>query len=498
MNSQYAAILREKIAQLTHADRIPDIVANKWIENTLRIDPERIEWHIARANGFGGSDAGPCIAGYLGLPNWHPIDRIVKGKLLLLPPDGPNDDTRRGSELEEHVRARFEHRLSQMPGMEWERSREVEAAIFNTPNKVYPWVRSSVDGIYVINGHRILVDFKAPTEGSLESYRRAFASLENIPVEERCIDGGYVLDYRSQLHHYRLDAECKGIDIDAMWLVMYDYKRNDVEIFVVEHEHALDALLIEAESFAYEHVLNGTIPEPVKREEFVVAEADDDVQSSAHLFVIGKVIESWLKRANGDNRKVVEDYIGMRASLADKRLIIGDYMEIKGERVFDVEAGVARLRELGWSDQQVDELRSAPKYDVKKLPVAYNILLAATRNLLLAVAENGDKQAAIEAMAALVPGLPVKEQGAFDPILVEKALVSCNESPDFYLKEELSSQLARAGHLTAGLDERRELVEGELGDAMFRILSLIKSPAVEAEACAEFDVASDAPRKATN
>jgi len=219
----------------------------------MRIDPDRVEWHIQRAGGFGGSEAGLLLewatqndpSPIVGT-GWGTPARLVRQKLLMLAPDAPGIDARRGIALELVIAQIFEDTLAR-DGKIWKRRDDLKHIVELGGHPAMPWMRASLDGLYEINSKLWIVDFKAPSETSLEKHR------EKLSV-------GYI----SQLNHYAMVARRFGVEIDNLALVMFDYRRfgeKPLIIFEVQPDLELQRRIAKGgRSLWHEYVLAGLVP----------------------------------------------------------------------------------------------------------------------------------------------------------------------------------------------------------------------------------------------
>lgn len=248
------ARLSALIDALPQASVVDAATRHAWLGQTLRVDPGRVEWHIARAGGFGGSEAGlllewatrhderPVVG-----TGWGSVERLVRQKLLLLAPDAPGIDALRGIALEPMIASLFEEFLTRS-GRVWSRRDDVRRLVEDGPHPGMPWLRASLDGVYEIDGGLWIVDFKAPSETSLEKHREEVST-------------GYV----AQLNHYALVAAGKGVPVRGLALAMLDYRRfgdNPIAFFEVPGSDFMRRRIAEgARVLWHEHVLAGRVPE---------------------------------------------------------------------------------------------------------------------------------------------------------------------------------------------------------------------------------------------
>lgn len=185
------------LAHLPQKDAIQPEDAQRWLRGMSKYHSDRIDFHLRRLEGFGGSEAGAIARGVNGKPvsGFSSLERIVEQKLLKRLPDFQTSHMERGIVLEELARLAFMYR--------YEAARDVEAlsAINNAPKDPRcPWLQGNADDVTVLAGKRFLIDFKVPS---------TFDEL----VDE---------DYVYQLHHYGLIARFASVPIDGYLLTKLD------------------------------------------------------------------------------------------------------------------------------------------------------------------------------------------------------------------------------------------------------------------------------------
>jgi predicted phage-related endonuclease len=443
------------IARLPHAGRIAEADAARWTRRTLAMDPERIRWHVARAGGVGGSEVTSLLVWAFGEGTAREsAERLGKRKLLMLPPDSPNEDTARGNFLEPFVREVYEKRLTR-EGRNWRRREDLRSIVEAGPHPDMPWLRASLDGLYEIDGKLVLPDFKAPSESSLDGYLR---------------HGDYD-DYRAQLNHYHAVASARGVQVDALHLVFFDYRRAGTEGVAVR-DIAIDLemqsrIAAAADDFWNGYVVNGLVPRGDRERLLRHPDVPRDVEEAAARAVSAKIV---LERATDifeDSRKIVTRWVEGAGRLGDGVLPLGSFaedargfLEVRGKETFDIERAVARLLELGRSPEEVEELRGEPGYDSKKLAATWEALQAAGKAALEADVLPAD----VSKKLAKALGRSVgKETGDYDEELVRSALESLGELPHDFVVECVSTNLPRGK--APDLLERKEIV-GSAAEAL--------------------------------
>lgn len=458
--------LLRRIARLPQARLIDQADALRWVQRVLAIDPTRAIWHVARAGGVGGSEAGSLVAwAYETFQSRNTAEQLAKNKLLILPPYRSNDDTARGSFLEPHVQAVYEARLD-AEGRTWRRRDDIKARVEAAPHPQYPWLRASLDGVYEVDGRVVLVDFKCPSEETLQSY------LRHQDFH----------DYRAQLNHYCLVAEGHGERIDDLVLALYDYRRAGtvgVHAIPIERDPALmDQIVAASSAFWNDHVLQGVVPEesvtPVLRADNGVPA---EIEAQARRAVILKITSDRATKAWDEARADIEHWVSSTGALGDGELRLGDFsgsegedpqaglLVIKGKSVLDVDAAAARLSDLGMPEHEIEALREPDKYDPKKIAPAYDGILRLLGDLRRAAADGGDLKDFESAIETALSSAPRKTKGTFNVGKITEALESFQEAPYQFHTEHVASGLPRSKD--PGLEELRALVgvalDGQVG-----------------------------------
>lgn len=449
-----------RIGRLPHAGVIDPENALRWVRLTMGIDPERIGWHIARAGGIGGSEAGTVLSwAYGDFHSRNTAERMGKQKLLVLPPERANDDMSRGAYLEDHIKAVYEARLTR-DGRKWRERLDLKKVIEASPHPELPFLRASLDGIYEIDGAIVITDFKAPSEESLDGY-----------VKHRDFH-----DYVAQLNHYHLVAEGHGVRVDALELAMYDYRRVasvGCQVFPIAIDPVLQQKIVSAaSSFWNDYVMMGCYPEEAEE---AVLQADagipNDIEQLARRTVVNKMVADKATKDYEAGREEIGRWVGATGTLGDGMLPLGrfadegfpdaqGFLQVRAERVFDTARAVQRLRDLGVPDKELEAMRGPDKYDSKKLPAAYDAMVKLLARVSEALSASGADPALLADVDKALKRAPVREKGDFDEEKLAAALDSLHETPYSFFTEKISSGLPRGKRLD--LDERRAVVAERL------------------------------------
>lgn len=241
----------ERIRSLPQSACIPTARAENWLSAVLAVEPDRAAWHIERLFGLGGSDIGSVLLHdrtRRGLnvdeTPFTDASAIVKSKLMLMHPTPPEGPTEWGTLLEPVIQRLALRRFGAV------QDKDVLQAVEQSPfSQRYPWARCNLDDIWILNGKRVLVDYKAP--GDVAHFFSAGAPTE----------------YRCQLDLYSLRLEELGAPIDFRCLVVLDPALRIPRMVFVPRNDDLQAEMLEAGDFAWNnYVLKGVVPDPMPQE----------------------------------------------------------------------------------------------------------------------------------------------------------------------------------------------------------------------------------------
>jgi hypothetical protein len=128
----------------------------KWIDAMAAREPERLVWHALRQSGFSGSEVGTLVENRRSRrAHFGSARKLVMQKLFMVTPDNPNEHMLRGIETEDMHRGKF-LKL-------WNATRDTAAFdALSAARGRYPFLRYSPDDVVIIQGARVLVDYKSP------------------------------------------------------------------------------------------------------------------------------------------------------------------------------------------------------------------------------------------------------------------------------------------------------------------------------------------------
>ena len=430
------------LCQLPQATAIDKKHAQAWLSYVAANDPERVEWHAARASGIGGSEAGAVLAWYSGeIKARKGATSLVKDKLLLRTPERANADMMRGTVLEDHIRIVFETRLDK-EGRQWKRRPDLEAAVNAATPQQYPWMRANVDAIYDVDGAMVIVDFKAPSETSLITQLRTEGNDE----------------YKAQLNHYAIVADAAGFPPAALWLVLYDYVRvatDGVQIVDVKLDPMMQQAIVEGSAELWnEWIMKGQIPPFAIREEAEPSTAPpQDIQYAAVRASRSKLLAEAALKEYERCRTEVSDWVSKQGELGELPLFLGPVepegkglLKVTAKRnLLDMDEAVGRLYDLGLQDTDIDELKVIGTYkDASVLADRYDTLRSVCMGILGTLAKNELPDTdTLALLAKQLDKTPARNSDTFNPESVRRALVACGEMPYEFEREVVSAVVDR-------------------------------------------------------
>lgn len=256
----YYTLLNELKKELAKAPQsryfTKDAVVN-WVKSVFKYDIEKALWHAKRVSGIGGSEIGPIVRHYMELDasakqlnfatqefGFASVQEIYNSKILKDPITIPTPDMLRGIINEPAARSAF-LRHAQSKGWNVEIDEEAKAAFSTFKDPLMPWLRYSEDDVFLIDGKRVLLDYKCPDESPLTHHLN--------------------FDYKAQLNHGALLLERAGLNVDALMLVKYNVM--DQSVLTIDVDNDLGDIIRKAgDHFWTHHVLTNT-PVPYKPRE---------------------------------------------------------------------------------------------------------------------------------------------------------------------------------------------------------------------------------------
>ena len=302
------------VKALPHAGAIPEERATRWILRTVEAEAGRMRgtntgisvhgmqdavfWHLRRATGIGGSDAGAVLAESRGqTPTFSTARNIAAEKLLLLPPQPATPAMMRGIRAEPWLQRMF---LDQT-GAQSETDALGTLRAMRDPDA--PWrIGTPDDFVHLVvdpeTGARRMIDYKCP----------------GTEVYAKMRDDGIGLDYTCQMHHYQAIATHAGIPFDSMAIAAFDAENFVVQEFPVAHDPALAAELERACAGFWRLVESGTLPEP-QAGPARLAPSEDASARLAHMTMLRAVSDEIGTRIAGFRDEFERQYRDQRGEL---------------------------------------------------------------------------------------------------------------------------------------------------------------------------------------
>lgn len=242
-----------KLKRLPQAPYVPEARMQRWLKTVLQRDPDRVDWHIERLSGFGGSEIGTLVLGRRGEKGKFSTARdIMLQKLLIYPPLDPTHEMVMGIIGEPLVRHRF---LRYCQG---QRRQDIVKRYQGHLHSEYPWMRVTPDDVVSLalfddKIEDVVIDYKLPSENTMDEYR-----------DEEAID----FEYSCQLTQGMLIGQDLGVNTHNSILVNLDTKQPDTgyinaRLFPFNHDLANE--IIEAGNYYYTMLINGLVPEADER-----------------------------------------------------------------------------------------------------------------------------------------------------------------------------------------------------------------------------------------
>ncbi|MCW3782594.1 YqaJ viral recombinase family protein [Defluviimonas salinarum] len=281
------------IGALPQRAAIKDENVDRWLERTMRMAIGRMElehgegkatvadvhrhvlWHVRRASGIGGSEAGTVLKHFRGKRGtFGDAHNLVLEKLLILSPQPSTEEMARGVRAEPVLQQMYlaatgartdKEALARLKGFRWDK----RPASIGTPDDI----------VVMPDGVRRCVDYKCPSADVISEY-------EKTGVSE---------DYVCQLHHYGILAMAAGAKFDVMSVECFDARSFKIMSFPVAFDIDLaKELASSCHRIWHEFVMMGVVPD-APRPDTLALEDEAIVQfgvEAAMLKILGSEIEA--------------------------------------------------------------------------------------------------------------------------------------------------------------------------------------------------------------
>lgn len=308
-----------------------------WVDRVMSIDPERIEWHVRRLSGFGGSEIGVLIGALRGY--FHPhssATALVAQKLLHSLPEEPNGHMLRGQLLEDFARDMYRRQILEIYPQAKPRD-DIIADLGKFRDAERPWIIGTPDEVMELEPGKIwIIDYKCPTPDALAEY-----GVSGVPFY-----------YAAQLHHYRHIAEKMGYEIDGMQLASLDYVKFRMDLRDVPYDPVLaEECIFAGDHFWNNYLLKGLIPSSGAGKTYGSSEdVHDNIAEATALYAIYKNIGNHFSK-QGDLVAKTLSSSGLTLDPSVDSISVG-IVDVKAERSFDEKAMAAELKSHGMDPKE--------------------------------------------------------------------------------------------------------------------------------------------------
>ncbi len=202
------------------------------------------------------------------------------------------------------------------------------------------------------SGGITIIDFKAPKPDILEDYA----------------ENGISIDYVAQLHHIRSIAVDRGMQVNGMMNVFFDYEGrlgatmpekmenafNAVAIRV-HYDPDLEATLIAAgEQYWNEYVMQGRVPDYAKKPKFSAGALTQEIINASRRATKAKMIADSFKKIADQEQDRIKEYVEDLGQLGDARVYFSG-LELSASTQFDLEAVTEKFGAMSGPIEAVTE-----------------------------------------------------------------------------------------------------------------------------------------------
>ena len=347
-----------EINALPQNQYIDDLNLYQWLAKVKEYDPNRMSWHVRRLSGFGGSEIGTL---WMSLRDqfhpFHSCTDVVEGKWLRQEPLAPEGNLQRGSMMEDPIlRVKFREEMSKKYAAEGKTVKFRDDLFpqfmnFQDPDPQLSWLIGSPDDILEVDGKLIIVDYKAPTSGTIAAY--ASYPSDQAPIY-----------YEAQLHHYSTIAQKLGLEVSSTMLASLDYDKFTFDLRYIPLRPQFQQELLDAGShYWHNHVLTGISPSPGTQKAFSKeVELPQNMQDLAKKYAILSTIMNAAKKAR-DNVQLVAANTCTPID-TDLDVIVSGMVNVEAQRVIDTAGLEEALKSFGIS---TDHAHGKSDWDVPSL-----------------------------------------------------------------------------------------------------------------------------------
>ena len=329
------------IDQLQQARHIDDFQLHDWLDKVEEYDPERLAWHIRRLRGIGGSEIGTLWMTEHG--QFHPFHScadVVASKLLRQLPLEPEGNLQRGSMMEDPIlRVKFREEMVKRYEAQGKTVRFRDDLFpkfmhYLDPDPKLVWLVGTPDDILEVDGKLIIVDYKAPTSGTIAALKR-YADDE-APIY-----------YEAQLHHYASIAQKVGLPVGGLMLASLDYDKFTFDIREIAVRPKFQQELIEVGTkYWFDYVLTGQVPDLQTNKTFSKEfELPKTYQDAVREYAVLSTLYNALKK----KRDNLQDALEATSTPIDAKtdVIQAGMVNIEAVRTWDVAQLESDLQQYG-------------------------------------------------------------------------------------------------------------------------------------------------------
>lgn len=323
---------KNELLALPQAKYINEKNIEKWLDAVTRIDPDRLDWHVRRLSGIGGSEIGVLLGEYL--DNYHPFSsakKICGAKLLEFMPEEPNGDMLRGTEMEDTTQAMFRKQMATLYPTYRPRDDLLDQMRKHRDSE-FSWLIGTPDDIVEIDNKVIIVDYKVPNMDQIYEY-----DLEGAPFY-----------YVAQLHHYRTIAERAGIKVEGLMLGALNYKEWRVNVYPVEYSKEMAETCLQVGRFHWEeYVLKGIVPDSRSYKEYKTKEMPEEIKRLTKKYAIYNAMASHAGNMKKKINDMIDSYQVSDLVGPDEDVIKIDNVNLAVKRVWNKEAILDYIKSKG-------------------------------------------------------------------------------------------------------------------------------------------------------
>lgn len=342
---------------------------NSWVETIIATQPDRALWHVQRLGQFGGSEIGPLVQAERNrqaktvsdMGHSHQSDWDIFALKFLKKVPAPSDEfaaLQRGTIMEPMIRELYHAAVCRQFNTtnvvrRQDLIEKITAARLNPKYSDLDFGRVQVDDILEVNGkHRILIDYKAPSKGGLQTL------LNSEP-----------LMYSSQVVLGKIIAERIGVNIDEVRVVPFDYDNfnfptiEDTSLLQIPNEPDFEKEIIEVGNMYFDKLVKGEWPSPSFPKYALESSNDipkEKLQTMNEWVVYREIVAQAQAEVNARLPEIESLLETIKQTRQDDfRMEIGPYNLTGATKMkFSKEKAVKRLEGLGTDPSLLDQIKN--------------------------------------------------------------------------------------------------------------------------------------------